>query len=189
MKTQIKSIAAALRSAKASALALSVAAALTLAPMATASIKEKRTLPDSVRHELVMLPYLSVFDNLSYRVNDNGVVELFGEVVRPTLRSDAENVVKKLEGVARVENHIEVLPLSPFDNRIRFATARAIYGYGPLNRYGLGTQPSIRIIVKNGNVTLAGVVNTEMDRNLANIRANSVPGVFSVHNNLVVAKN
>jgi hyperosmotically inducible protein len=187
MKTESTSLFAKFKKAGVAMLAL--AAVLTLAPAGSASVKPQRSLPDGVRHELLMLPYLSVFDNLSYRVNDNGVVELFGEVVRPVLRSDAENVVKKLEGVTRVENHIEVLPLSPFDNRIRFATARAIYGFTPLNRYGMGTQPSIRIIVKNGNVTLAGVVNSEMDRNMANIRANSVPGVFSVTNDLVVSKN
>ncbi len=187
MKTQSTFTFAKFKSTGVAALAL--AAALTLIPASSASAKTQRSLPDGVRHELLMLPYVSVFDNLSYRINDNGVVELFGEVVRPVLRSDAENVVKKLEGVTRVENHIEVLPLSPFDNQIRFATARAIYGFTPLNRYGLGTQPSIRIIVKNGNVTLAGVVNSEADRNMANLRANSVAGVFSVTNDLVVNKN
>ena len=188
MKTLLNPLTKIANFKKTGVLTAALAAALTLAPLGSASVKPHRDLPDAVRHELVMLPFLSVFDNLSYRVN-NGVVELFGEVVRPTLRSDAENVVKKLEGVTRVENHIEVLPLSSFDDRIRFATARAIYGYGPLNRYGMGTQPSIRIIVKNGNVKLEGVVNTQADRDIANVRANSVPGVFNVQNDLIIAKN
>ena len=134
---------------------------------------------------LVMLPYYSLFDNLSYRV-DGSTVTLFGQVTRPTLKSDAENVVKRLEGVTRVNNEIEVLPLSPMDDRIRLATYRAIYGYGPLQRYALGTLPAIHIIVKNGNVKLEGVVANEGDRNMANIRANGVPGVFSVQNDLRV---
>ncbi len=167
---------------------LALTAVLALAPLGSASALGKpRELGDGVRHELLMLPYLSVFDNLSYRVN-NGVVELFGEVVRPITKSNAENAVKRLEGAVRVENHIEVLPLSPFDDRIRLATARAIYGSSPLFRYGQGTNPSIRIVVKNGNVTLAGVVNSDADRNLANIRANGVSGVFSVKNELEVVK-
>ncbi len=138
-----------------------------------------------VRHELVMLPYFGVFDNLSYRI-DNGVVTLLGDVTRPTLKADAGRVVARVEGVKSVINEIEVLPLSPFDDRIRLATYRAIYGYGPLQRYGLGTQPSIRIIVKNGNVSLEGVVNSAMDKTLVNMRANQVPGVFSVSNDLQI---
>jgi hyperosmotically inducible protein len=143
------------------------------------------TLEDKVRHELVMLPYFNVFDDISFRV-DNGAVTLFGSVTQPTVKHDAEAVVKRLEGVTRVDNQIEVLPLSPFDNHIRRQTYFAIYGYGPLQRYGLGTQPPIRILVKNGHVTLTGVVASEMDRNLAYMRASSVPGVFSVTNDLRV---
>ena len=135
-----------------------------------------------------MMPYLGVFDTLSYRV-DNGVVTLLGEVTRPTLKVDAGRVVHHIEGVSRVVNEIEVLPLSNFDDRIRLATYRAIYGYGPLQRYSMGTQPSIRIIVKNGNVSLEGFVSNEMDRNLANMRANQVPGVFRVTNDLTVDRS
>ena len=145
----------------------------------------KGTLEYKVRHQLLMLPYYNVFDNLTYRV-DNGTVTLFGDVTQPWLKSDAENAVKHIEGVTRVDNQIEVLPLSPFDNQIRRATYFAIYGYGPLQRYGWGTQPSIRIIVKNGNVKLEGVVDSETDRNLAYIRANGVANVFSVSNDLRV---
>jgi hyperosmotically inducible periplasmic protein len=149
--------------------------------------RDKGDVTERVRHELVMLPYYSIFDNLAYRVDGTNVT-LYGQVARPTLKSDAENVVKRIEGVTHVTNNIEVLPLSPFDSRIRFAEYRAIYGYGPLQRYALGSLPPIHIIVKNGHVTLQGVVANEMDKNLANIRANQVPGVFSVTNDLRVEK-
>lgn len=154
--------------------------------MASVNNKPVRDLPSAVRHEILMLPYYNVFDSLSYRVDPDGHVTLYGEVTRPTLKSDAANVVKHLEGVTGITNNIEVLPLSPFDDRIRMAVARAIYGYGPLQRYGMGAQPPIHIIVKNGNVTLEGVVANEFDKNVANIRANGVGGVFSVTNKLRV---
>jgi len=109
--------------------------------------------------------------------------------VRPVLKSDAENVVKRIAGVSKVTNNIEVLPLSPFDDHNRLATARAIYGDSVLGtRYGLGAVPSIHIIAKNGNVRLEGVVSSEMDKNIAGIRANGVPGVFSVENALRVVR-
>ncbi len=138
-----------------------------------------------VRHELVMLPWYGIFDNLAYRV-DGSTVTLFGQVTRPTLKSDAGNVVKHIEGVDRVINNIEVLPLSPMDDRIRMAEYRAIYGFGPLQRYAMGAVPPIHIIVKNGHVTLEGVVANKGDFDMANIRANGVPGVFSVTNDLRV---
>jgi hyperosmotically inducible protein len=138
-----------------------------------------------VRHELVMLPYYGVFDNLSYSVNGD-VVTLMGQVTRPTLKSDAENVVKDIEGVSRVENKIEVLPVSPNDDRLRLALYRAIYGDTQLSRYSLQAVPPIHIIVKNGNVTLEGQVANEGDKNIAGVRANGVSGVFSVQNNLRV---
>ncbi len=141
-----------------------------------------------VRHELLMLPHLGVFDNLAYKV-DGYNITLMGQVSRPTLKSDAENVVKKIEGVERVDNQIEVLPPSPTDDRLRLQLYRAIYGYPALQKYSLGVQQPIRIIVKNGKVTLEGVVDSEADKNIANIQANSVPGVFSVTNNLQVVKN
>ena len=140
-----------------------------------------------VRHELVMLPYYGVFDDLSFRV-DGSAVTLMGEVTRPTLKSDAENVVKRIEGVEHVDNQIEVLPVSPNDDRLRRQLYRAIYGYGPMLKYAMGVQQSIRIIVKNGNVTLEGVVDNESDKNIANIRAKGVSGVFGVTNNLQVVK-
>ncbi len=144
-------------------------------------------LEKEVRHVLVMLPYYSVFDNLAYRV-DGDQVELFGQVTRPTLKSDAENVVKRIEGVDRVINRIEVLPLSPNDDRIRIATYRAIYSQPPLDRYSLQAVPPIHIIVSGGRVTLEGVVANEADKDLANIRASGVSGVFSVTNNLRLEK-
>lgn len=130
-----------------------------------------------------MLPYYGVFDNLSFRV-DGSAVTLMGEVTRPTLKSDAENVVKDIEGVERVINNIEVLPLSPNDDNLRLATYRAVYGHPALNRYALQAVPPIHIIVRNGNVTLEGVVANEGDKNIANIQATGVPGVFGVTNNL-----
>ncbi len=155
-----------------------------------ASVSDKIAVPQasiekSVRHELVMLPYYNIFDDLSFQVN-GGRVTLTGQVTRPTLKSSAENVIKRLEGVTSVVNNIEVLPLSPMDNRIRIATYRSIYGFSALQRYALGAVPSIHIIVKNGNVTLTGVVANEGDKNIANIRANGVSGVFSVKNELRV---
>ncbi len=140
-----------------------------------------------VRHELLMLPYLDVFDYLAYKV-DGYNVTLMGQVTRPTLKSDADNVVKKIEGVEHVDNQIEVLPLSPNDNRLRVRLFNSIYGYPPMQKYALGVQKPIRIIVKNGHVTLEGVVDNETDKNIASVRANSVSGVFSVTNNLQVVK-
>jgi len=143
------------------------------------------SLKREVRHELVMLPYYGVFDNLAYRVNGSEV-ELYGQVTKPTLKSDAEQVVKRIEGVEKVVNNIEVLPVSPMDDRIRMEAYRAIYGHPALNRYALQAVPPIHIIVKNGTITLEGVVANEADKNIAGIQANSVPGVFKVVNNLRV---
>jgi hyperosmotically inducible protein len=139
-----------------------------------------------VRHELVMLPYYGVFDNLSYKVDPDGTVTLLGQVARPTLKSDAGNVVKRIEGVEKVVNNIEVLPLSTNDDRIRRATYRAIYGNSVLSQYQMRAVPPIHIIVKNGNITLEGVVARQMDKQIAGIQANTVHGAFSVTNNLVV---
>jgi hyperosmotically inducible protein len=151
------------------------------------SQKGEERIAREVRHELVMLPYYDVFDNLTYRV-DGSKVTLSGQVTRPTLKSDAENVVKKIEGVETVDNQIEVLPVSPNDDRIRLATYRAIYSKAPLQRYQLGAVPPIHFIVKNGNVTLEGVVAAEGDKNLAGIAAKGVRGAFGVTNNLRVEK-
>jgi len=147
---------------------------------------DEAAIAQKVRHELLQLPYYGIFDDLAFRVDGN-TVTLLGAVVNPVLKSDAEHAVKRIEGVGRVVNEIEVLPVSPNDDKIRMAEYRAIYGDPVLStRYGYRALPSIHIIVKNGNVTLVGVVANEGDRNLVNIRANAVPGVFSVTNNLQI---
>jgi hyperosmotically inducible protein len=139
-----------------------------------------------VRHQLLMLPYYGIFDDLGFRVQGS-VVTLYGEVTRPTLKSDAGNVTKKVEGVTQAINNIEVLPLSPMDDQTRQAVARAIYGDAALStRYGYRALPSIHIIVKNGNVRLEGVVANQGDKNLVDIRAKGVPNVFSVEDDLQV---
>jgi len=149
------------------------------------SAKAQDRITREVRHELLMLPYFGVFDNIAFKV-DGYTVTLLGQVVRPTLKSDAGNVVKHIEGVEKVDNQIEVLPPSPMDDGLRLRLYRAIYGYPALEKYALGVQKPIRIIVKNGNVTLEGVVDNEGDKNLAGLRANGVSGIFSVTNNLRV---
>jgi hyperosmotically inducible protein len=163
--------------------------------VATAWMQTRRGSPDrvqerlekEVRHELVMLRFYGVFDNLEFKV-DGRRVTLLGQVTSPTLKTEAERVVKGIEGVESVDNQIAVLPVSPNDDRIRRAVYRAIYGNPSLDRYALRAIPTIHIIAKNGNVTLEGVVATEADKNIAGIQANSVPGVFSVKNNLRVEK-
>jgi hyperosmotically inducible periplasmic protein len=139
-----------------------------------------------VRHELVMLPFYGVFDNFSYQVAADGTVTLMGQVSRPTLKSDAENAVKHIEGVERVVNNIEVLPTSINDDRIRRAAYRAIYGNSVLSQYQLRAVPPIHIVVKNGHITLEGVVARQMDKQIAGIQANGVHDAFSVTNNLRV---
>jgi hyperosmotically inducible protein len=148
----------------------------------------QENLTKEVRHQLLLLPYYSVFDNLMFKV-DGDKVTLLGQVVRPTLKSDAEAAVKGIEGVASLDNQIEVLPVSPMDDQLRRAVYRALYTDASLSKYGWSALPSIHIIVKNGHVTLEGVVDSESDKNLANLRANGVPNVFSVTNNLNVASD
>src|SRR5579864_6985696 len=170
-----------------------ILALLTLATLGVAqgqnepSAKAEDRIVREVRHELLMLPYYGVFDNIAYKVQ-GGTVTLLGQVVRPSLKSDAENAVKHIEGVDHVDNQIEILPPSSQDDAIRIALFRAIYQYPSLQKYEMGVQKPIRIIVKNGRVTLEGVVDSEADKNLAGVRANSVPGIFQVTNNLQVQK-
>jgi hyperosmotically inducible protein len=168
--------------------ALSMVLAASLSFAQQAGDKSNQRIQKEVRHELIMLPYLGVFDNLAYRV-DGSTVTLMGQVTRPTLKSDAERVVKGIEGVDKVDNQIEVLPPSSMDDQLRRRLYRAIYGYPSLQKYALGVQQPIRIIVKSGRVTLEGVVDNEADKNAAGIRANGVPGIFSVTNNLQVVKS
>jgi hyperosmotically inducible periplasmic protein len=166
---------------------------LALATLGTAqeaqlSAKSQERIVKEVRHELLMLPYFGVFDYIAFKVT-GGTVTLLGQVVRPTLKSDSENVVKRIEGVEKVDNQIEVLPPSPMDDRLRLQLFQAIYQYPALQKYELGVQKPIRIIVKNGRVTLEGVVDNETDKNLAEMRAKGVSGIFSVTNNLQVSKS
>lgn len=149
--------------------------------------QELSRLAREIRHELVMLPYYGVFDNLAFQV-DGSKVTLLGQVTRPTLKKSAEQVIKRLEGVEEIDNQIEVLPLSPNDDRIRRAVYRAIHGHTALTRYAIRAISPIHIIVKNGDVTLIGVVATKMDKDIAYMAANGVPGAFSVTNKLRVEK-
>ena len=144
-------------------------------------------LQKEVRHVLVTQPFYTVFDNLAFKVNGDRVT-LLGQAVSPTLKIDAGNGVKSIEGVSAVDNQIEVLPVSPNDDRIRRAEFRAIYSAPDMEKYSIQAVPPIHIIVKNGHVTLVGVVANNADKILANVRANSVSGVFSVTNELTVEK-
>ena len=170
-----------------------IAVTATLAIAATAAVAAPNTLETEtssnrqvikqVRHELVTLPYYGVFDNLAYEVNGT-TVTLSGQVTRPSTRSDAARRVAKIAGVQKVVNNIEVLPLSSFDDSIRRQTYRAVFNSAGLYRYAMGANPSIHIIVNGGHLTLEGVVNNKMDRQLAYMAASRVFGVFSVTNNL-----
>ena len=138
-----------------------------------------------VYHQLVMLPQLTIFDNLSYKI-DGGTVTLMGDVRNAVLKDEAQQAVKNIEGVQNVNNEIEILPPSPNDDRIRRAVARSLFNDDRLFKYSMGSVPPIHIIVKGGHVTLDGVVDNQTDKNEAGIKAKSVPGVFSVQNNLRV---
>src|SRR3954464_6162731 len=159
--------------------ALMLSASAAVASPATEQAAEQTQLAKKVRKELVTLPWYGVFDNLAYEI-DGSTVTLHGQVVQPSTRSDAERRVRKLAGVERVVNNIEVLPLSGFDDSIRANTYRALLGWhSPLLRYGRGGNTPTHIVVNGGHVTLEGVVSNEGDRRLAYMLANSVPGVFS----------
>jgi hyperosmotically inducible protein len=145
----------------------------------------EKWLTREVGHQLIQVPWLSVFDNLEYGIKGSEVT-LSGQVWKPVTKDDAETAVKGIEGVTKVNNNIEVLPLSPMDDQIRGAEYRAVYGFPELQRYAMGVLPSIHIIVKNGHVTLVGTVDNQMDKNVVEIRAKSVPNVFSVDDKLQV---
>jgi hyperosmotically inducible protein len=170
------------------ALVAALLIATAAAPVTRAAVPAQQSgdqVSERVRKELVTLPYYGVFDNLAYQI-DGDTVTLYGQVVRPTTRSDAERRVARIPGVARVVNQIEVLPLSSFDDRIRVQSVRAISGMGSLFYYMRGVNPSIHVIVKRGHVTLEGVVSNPTHARLAYIAVSQVPGVFSVTNNLRV---
>jgi hyperosmotically inducible protein len=172
-------------SIKGKLIALVAALAIAASAAVAAPAPDNLRLMNKVRKELVTLPYYGVFDNLAFEINGD-TVTLYGQVVRPSTRKDAERRVAKLEGVERVVNNIQVLPLSSFDDSIRVRTYRAIFRTGGLYRYAMGANPSIHIIVDRGRVTLEGVVSNRMDKQLAFMAANGVPGVFAVTNNLRV---
>jgi hyperosmotically inducible protein len=169
---------------------LVIALAAVLSLFSPAQQKDSRTLrvEADVQHELLMLPNYSVFDNLAFRVEPGGTIRLLGQVIRPTLKTDAERRVKKVEGVEQVINDIEVLPVSPADDAIRVAVRQNIYGSTALDRYGFQSQPAIHIIVKQGRVTLEGVVDSESDKSVAGLKAREINGVFEVKNNLAVSR-
>ncbi len=158
------------------------------AQSALASEQGTARIQKQVAHEINMLPYGNVFDYVTFTVDDNGAVTLNGEVTSPVLKNDAGKVTKRVEGVERVDNQIKVLPVSIFDSRLRLQLYRSIYGASALQRYGLGTNAPIRIIVENGHVKLLGYVDNESDKIIAGMQANSVPGIFSVDNQLKVVK-
>jgi len=164
---------------------LAVCLASANAQSSAASQRAQERIVREVRHELVMLPQYSIFDNLAYKVDGN-TVTLMGQVRNAVLEDSAEKVVKGIEGVEKVDNQIEVLPPSPNDDRIRREVARAIFNDPSLFRYSMGAVPPIHIIVDRGHVSLEGVVDNQTDKNVAGIRTNGVPGVFSVTNNLRV---
>ena len=146
-------------------------------------------LAAAVRHELVTLPYYDVFDWLEAELPSDGSVVLRGEVVRPTTSDDAENRVRKIEGVAGVVNQIKVLSISPRGNDLRIALYRAIYDWNsPLFRYAMRAMPPIHIVVENCRVTLKGAIASQLESQLAYTAANQVPGVFEVLNELRIDK-
>ena len=170
-------------------LGLWVLLALALWPLNSLAVRAQSIdsygLSEQVRKQLVTLPYYGVFDNLEYKIQGNSVV-LSGQVIRPSTRSDAEARIKRLPGVERVINNIKVLPLSSMDSALRRQVYRAVFGFDGLGRYSMGANPSIHIIVDSGHLTLEGVVDNQADSNMAYLRANGVPGVFSVTNHLRV---
>ena len=172
--------------------ALAIAAMLGVSPLTAAPLNNTKQvevevpLAREVRHDLVMLPFYNVFDNLTFQITGKNDVTLGGEVTQPVVKGDAFNAIRRIEGIGKVTNDIQVLPLSPYDNHLRIALFRRIYSTPGLDLYALRAVPTIHIIVKHGNVTLVGAVGNNMDKNLAGIVANEVPGVFSVTNNLTV---
>jgi hyperosmotically inducible protein len=171
------------------AAAASAAGIASAAPLAESGQNfDRQQVSKRVRKELVTLPYYGVFDNLAYKI-EGDTVTLYGQVVRPSTRSDAARRVARIKGVERVVNNIEVLPLSTFDDHIRAEAYRAIFNTGSLYRYAMGSNPSVHIVVNRGHLTLEGVVGNRMDKQLAEFAARGIPGVFSVTNNLIAERD
>ncbi len=160
------------------------AAVLTVSAFGAQIPSTNPNLEKDVRHAINSLAYYGVFDDLGFTIGDNGVVTLTGEVMQYYVHNSAISAVRDVPGVTRVVDQIEVLPLSPFDNDIRIRAYNAIFGYPALSRYALNSRPPIHIVVKRGNITLAGVVNNELDRKLAFTRLRSLPGALSITNDL-----
>jgi hyperosmotically inducible protein len=156
-------------------------------PEAALPPEAQAKIAKAINHNVIMLPYYGIFDSLSYQLQGRTVI-LSGEVTNPSLKPDAERAVKKVEGVDKVVNNIEILPPSPIDQQIRERVRKTIYSYGPLFKYSRDPNPPIRIIVKNSRVTLEGVVDSEGDKNLCTLRVNQISSVLSVTNNLRVVK-
>jgi len=146
-------------------------------------------LASDIDAALLRLPYYDVFDSLGYQIGDHGTVVLTGQVRTPWLKSSAEKAVKRVAGVDTVVNNIEILPVNINDDRIRVAVYRSLFYDSTLDRYAMGANPSIRILVKNGQVTLEGFVGNEMDKTIAGMKARQVFGVFGVTNNLTIDKS
>jgi hyperosmotically inducible protein len=144
------------------------------------------TLADQVRHQILMLPYYSVFDNITFKMEGQDTIVLQGQVTWPIVKFDAEAAVRSINGVGKIINDIQVLPVSRFDNHIRWATYWAIYSRPGFEKYAIQAIAPIRIIVESGHVTLDGYVGSELDKKLAYMAANAVPGVFSVTDNLKI---
>jgi hyperosmotically inducible periplasmic protein len=163
-------------------LAIGIASADTNAPLTDQGLEQKAV------HEVRMYTHYTIWDNINIRIQ-NGNVELNGQVSQPFKKSDLQRIMQRIPGVKSVTNDLEVLPLSPNDDRLRIEVARAIYRDSVLSRYGMGTLPSIHVIVDNGHVTLEGVVGTETEKNIAGIRANGAGLSFGmVTNNLRVER-
>lgn len=160
------------------------AAVLTVSAFGAQIPSANPNLEKDVRHAINSLAYYGVFDDLNFTIGDNGVVTLTGEVMRYYVHNSAVAAVRDVPGVTRVVDQIEVLPLSPFDNDIRIRAYNAIFGYPALSRYAINSRPPIHIVVKRGNISLEGVVNNELDRTLVYNRIRSLPGAFSVTNDL-----
>ncbi len=156
-------------------------------PQQPLSPRGQERLQAEVAHALNMLPTYSIFDLLSYQIQGSTVV-LSGKVRTLGLKSAAEDNVKKIEGVDKVQNNIEVLPPSPSDDHLRIEVARVLFNTPALQPYSMGAVPPIHIIVENGRVTLEGIVNSQGDKDLAGLKVNTVPGIFSVTNDLRVEK-
>lgn len=173
--------------------AVAAAIALVLSWSATAGAQpatvRAQQLSSDIEAALLRLPYYDVFDSLGYQVADHGTVVLTGQVRTAWLKGSAEKAVKRVAGVDTVVNNIEILPVSPNDDRIRMAVYRSLFYDSTLDRYAWGPNPAIRILVKNGRVTLEGLVGNEMDKTIAGMKARQVFGVFEVQNRLVVEKS